>query len=64
MHVKQTIDLSPKCESLTATDLDGKENDYTITLKNLQVTGGAKNVQFAVWGEDKGQNDLKWLYSF
>ena len=55
-----TIDLSPKCESLTATDLDGKENDYTITLKNLQVTGGAKNVQFAVWGEDKGQNDLKW----
>lgn len=54
------LDLSPKCESLTVADLEGKEKEYTVTLTNLQVTGGAKNVQFAVWGEEKGQNDLKW----
>ena len=55
-----TIDLSPKYDSLTATDSEGKEKEYTVTLTGLQVAGGAKNVQFAVWGEEKGQNDLKW----
>ena len=55
-----TIDLSPKCDSLIAADSEGKEKEYTITLTGLQVAGGVKNVQFAVWGEANGQNDLKW----
>lgn len=55
-----TFDMTPKCDEFTAEDVNGKETEYKITLTDLQVAGGAKNVQFAVWGETKGQNDLKW----
>lgn len=54
------IDLTPKCEKIEAKDVDGKEVNYKITVTNLEVSGGVQDVRFAVWGEEKGQNDLKW----
>lgn len=55
-----TFNMAPEYGKFTAEDVNRKEMEYKITLTDLQVAGGAKNVQFAVWGETKGQNDLKW----
>lgn len=55
-----TVDMSPEYDALEVNNIDGKEIEYKITLKNLVVPYGAKNIQFAVWGEENKQNDLKW----
>lgn len=57
---KTTCDLSPECDSLEVVDIDGKEKTYKIKLSGLHVPYDAQKVQFAVWGEEKGQDDLKW----
>ena len=52
--------MSPEYGELSAVDRDGSESVYQINLKNLNVPGGEKEVLFAVWGNERGQNDLKW----
>ncbi len=46
--------------SLEAKDIDGTESTYRITLSGMRVPAGASKIQFAVWGSQGGQNDIKW----
>lgn len=41
-------------------DLNGKETEYTLTVSNVELLGVVRNVQFAVWSEEGGQDDLIW----
>lgn len=36
------------------------EKQYVIELRDLVIPGGCKEVQFPVWSEVRGQDDLKW----
>lgn len=47
-------------DTLEASDIDGTETTYKITLSGLKVPSKEKSVQFAVWGSQGGQNDIKW----
>ena len=53
-------DMAILYSSLQVEDLDGTETSFRAELKGAKVPGGAKSVQFAVWGDDGGQNDLTW----
>jgi lipoprotein-anchoring transpeptidase ErfK/SrfK len=37
------------------------ENDYLINVDGIDIPGTVKKVSFAVWSDDKGQDDLKWF---
>lgn len=39
---------------------DNKDNSYTITLTDANLPENIQNVQFPVWSEKNGQDDLKW----
>ena len=39
---------------------DNKDNSYTITLTDESLSENIQNVQFPVWSEKNGQDDLKW----
>ena len=41
-------------------EVKNSEYGYQITATNVPYGNGAKNVRFAVWGEENGQNDKKW----
>ena len=53
-------DMSLEYDSLTAVDIDETESVYKVTLSGLEVPTGVKSVQFATWGNENGQNDIKW----
>lgn len=37
------------------------DSQYKITADSVVVPGGVKNVRYAVWSEENGQDDLKWF---
>lgn len=39
---------------------NAQETMYTATISNAGITGGIKNMYFAVWSQENGQDDLKW----
>ena len=39
---------------------NGEESHYTATISNAGVQGGIKALQFAVWSDAGGQDDLRW----
>ena len=41
-------------------EVKNSEYGYQITATNVPYGNGVKNVRFAVWGEENGQNDKKW----
>lgn len=41
-------------------DVDGKEMNYILKASNTNFYGVIKNVQFATWSHQGGQDDLKW----
>lgn len=45
---------------VSATDLDGKETTYVLKITNTHMLGLIKNVQFATWSEQGGQDDIIW----
>ena len=50
----------PKIE-VSAKDSNGKETLYNLKATNAGVVGGAiRNVLFATWSEDGGQDDIIW----
>ena len=57
---KTECDMRAEYVDFSATDIDGRENTYKITLSGLEVPAGEKSVAFAVWGNESGQNDIKW----
>ena len=56
----QICDMSAEMSSLTTEAKDKTEKEYHISLNDLKVPAGEKEVRIAVWGEKDGQNDLKW----
>ena len=55
-----TCNLSPEYSTFIAKDINGRESVFRATLSGLKVPAGVKNVQFAVWGNVNGQNDVRW----
>lgn len=45
---------------ISAKDLDGTESNYLLQIENIDSIGVVRNIQFAVWSESSGQDDLKW----
>ena len=41
-------------------EVKNSEYGYQITATNVPYGKGVKNVRFAVWGEENGQNDKRW----
>ena len=46
--------------ALTATNRNGTETLFDLRVTNVGLHGTIRQVQFAVWGEENGQNDLIW----
>lgn len=46
--------------TIEAKDKDGKETDYSLEVANVETIGIAQKIQFAVWSESNGQDDLMW----
>ena len=53
--------IEPKVD-VSAKDSNGKETLYNLQVSNVGVLGGIRNVTFAVWSEEGGQDDLLWYY--
>lgn len=49
-----------KAGSAQVTAVKNKEK-FDLEAAEIEVPSGLKNVRFAVWSEDKGQDDLKWF---
>jgi len=45
---------------ISVSDIDGKETKFELKALNIGQLGNVKTVQFAVWSEDGGQDDLIW----
>ena len=46
--------------TVTATNRNGTEILYDLRATNVAIIGNMQQVQFAVWSEHNGQNDLIW----
>lgn len=49
----------PKME-ISAVDSNGKETTYALKVTNVTMLGAIRSVQFAVWSDINGQDDLIW----
>lgn len=57
---KTTCNMKAEFVDFSIDNVDNIEKEYTISLTGLVVPAGARDVRFAVWGENGGQNDLRW----
>lgn len=55
-----TQEVSASIGELTASNPDRGEMNYQVILSGVQIPGGVKEVQFAVWADQGGQDDLRW----
>lgn len=55
-----TQEVSASIGALSASNPDKGEMNYQVVLSGVQIPGGVKEVQFAVWGDQGGQDDLRW----
>lgn len=53
-------EVTPAVGELTVSNPDRGEQNFQVTLSGVQVPGGVREVQFAVWGDQGGQDDLRW----
>ena len=44
-----------------AKDTTGEQKTYRVTVNNAGVFGDLSNVQFVIWSEANGQDDIKWI---
>ena len=51
----------PKID-VSAKDSNGKETTYNLQVSNAGLISGVRNVTFAVWSAEGGQDDLIWYY--
>ncbi len=62
--IMQFVDgTSKRCKSkmepkVSISNADGKEKKYTATIENANALGKVSSVQFAVWSDTNGQDDL------
>lgn len=53
---EQEIDMAPG----TLTVTKNNENEYTLELTGVNVPGGIRQIQFPVWSNVNGQDDIVW----
>jgi hypothetical protein len=53
------VTLTPTPASVTA-GLNGDQTQISVAANNVVRSPGLSSVQFAVWGNANGQNDLRW----
>lgn len=53
-------DVSKMEPKVSISNADGKEKKYTATIENANALGKVSSVQFAVWSDTNGQDDLIW----
>ena len=53
---EQEIDMMPG----TLTVTKNNENEYTLELTGVNVPGGIRQIQFPVWSNVNGQDDIVW----
>ncbi|MGF6989439.1 N-acetylmuramoyl-L-alanine amidase, partial [Lachnospiraceae bacterium PF1-21] len=58
--VVQKVEMPDINMSVTDVTSTEKEGTYRMSVSNPGLLGSIKSVQFAVWGEQNGQNDLRW----
>ena len=49
--------------TVSASDQNGRETLFNLSVTNAQFMGDIRGVNFAVWSEHNGQNDLVWYGS-
>lgn len=57
---KTSVTVAGPAAKLTAGTPDPKTGSFEVSISELSVPSGIKNVQVAVWGAVDGQNDLVW----
>lgn len=57
---KTSVTVAAPTGTVTASEVDEKTGVFEVSLSDLSVPSGVKQVQFAVWGDEGGQNDLVW----
>ncbi|MCB5956213.1 GBS Bsp-like repeat-containing protein [Enterococcus sp. CWB-B31] len=61
MALSQQMDVTGVSVNVTFTDAKKTETNYIATAAvSPGITGTAKEVNFAVWSEKNGQDDIKW----
>lgn len=53
-----TVEFKAAEAAVTATK---KDQSFVLETKDIVVPGGLSKVRYAVWSEEKGQDDLKWF---
>ena len=46
--------------TISAKDINNKEQQYMLKVQNVGILGGVRSVLFATWSEKGGQDDLVW----
>ena len=53
--------MKPVQAEITVKDIDKTEKEYQLNVTNAGVFGNLRQVQFAVWSEENGQDDIQWI---
>lgn len=59
IQLTSPFDMKASCSSVTVIE-DAENATYTASAENVLVPAGASSLSFAVWSDDKGQDDLVW----
>ena len=54
------VSMSLPDMEVSAKDVDGKETTYVLKVTNTNLLGVIKNIQFATWSVENGQDDIRW----
>ncbi len=57
---KTAVTVTSPSGTVAAGEADEESGVFEVTLSDLNVPSGVKQVQFAVWGSENAQNDLVW----
>lgn len=57
---KTTVSVTAPSGTVAVTEPDEKTGAFEASISDLSVPAGVKQIQFAVWGNADGQNDLVW----
>ena len=53
--------MKPVQAKIDVKDIDGTEREYQLNVTNAGVFGNLRQVTFAVWSAENGQDDIKWI---
>lgn len=62
-QLKDTFQMAVSCDGVSSEDVSGEDAPYSAYLvkaENLMIPGGISKVEFAVWSQDNGQDDIRW----